>query len=115
MKKRKHFIIPENDRAETLRKIARNSDLFSANKDELNATATKLAQLLKYVTVIARMKTTDEFGENQPASDDWAETLDNLIANGRKLLKSTSRPQEDSSLNDLIASGGLPEAQSRRS
>lgn len=39
------------------------------------------------VGLIARMKTTEEFGDEQPESSDWEETLNNLIAEARKAVK----------------------------
>jgi hypothetical protein len=52
--------------------------------------------LLSLVRQIARMKTEEEFGDQSPASEDWISTLNDLIAEARKLThgKGKLKPPE---------------------
>jgi len=43
--------------------------------------------LLKFVRLISRMKTEEEFGDDAPPSEDWISTLNDLIAQARELEK----------------------------
>ena len=37
----------------------------------------------QFITLIARMKTEDEFGDDSPPSEDWIATLNDLIVTAR--------------------------------
>jgi hypothetical protein len=42
--------------------------------------------LKEFVSMIAGMKTYEEFGKHQPETRDWIETLSNLIVSARNIL-----------------------------
>ena len=39
-----------------------------------------------FTSTVARMKTYEEFGDNQPETCDWIQTLSNLIVRARAIL-----------------------------
>ena len=47
----------------------------------------KSPQMATFVNLVARMKTEKEFGDNAPPSEDWISTLNDLIAEARKIAK----------------------------
>ena len=47
----------------------------------------KSRQMATFVNLLARMKTEEEFDDNVPPSEDWISTLNDLIAEARKIAK----------------------------
>ena len=47
----------------------------------------KSPQMATLVNLVAHMKTEEEFGDNAPPSEDWISTLNDLIAEARKIAK----------------------------
>jgi hypothetical protein len=47
----------------------------------------KSPQMATFVNLVARMKTEEEFGNNAPPSEDWISTLNDLIAEARKIAR----------------------------
>jgi hypothetical protein len=47
--------------------------------------AAKREKLEEFVSLVARMKTEEEFGDDCPPSEDWISTLNELIASARKV------------------------------
>lgn len=45
--------------------------------------------LYDFAALVARMKTEEEFGDDAPPSEDWISTLNDLIAQARKLCAKT--------------------------
>ena len=43
-------------------------------------------RLFTFVSLVARMKTENEFGEDTPASEDWIATLNSLIVSARAIV-----------------------------
>lgn len=54
--------------------------------------ATHAAQHTEFLTMLARMKTEEEYGEDAPPSEDWISTLNDLIAGARALTKKGQIP-----------------------
>lgn len=54
---------------------------------KLRAKRVTLTDLREFAQLIARMKTEEEFGTDAPPSEDWISTLNDLIAQARKLVK----------------------------
>ena len=48
--------------------------------------AAKRKKLEEFVSLVARMKTEEEYGEDCPDSEDWISTLNELIASARKVV-----------------------------
>lgn len=69
--------------------VARVMQDTTRTKEEHEANACLIAaapELLAFASLIARMKTEDEMGENSPASEDWIATLNELIASARPIV-----------------------------
>lgn len=63
-------------------------DDTSPEKMDANANLMSFSpRLHKFVSLIARMKTETEFGQDTPSSEDWVVTLSQIIEDARILLK----------------------------
>lgn len=73
--------------------VARMMQDTTRTKEEHEANAQLIAaapELLAFASLVARMKTEDEMGENSPASEDWIATLNELIASARAVVAKAS-------------------------
>jgi hypothetical protein len=61
-------------------------EIMDAKQVPSTSTPNNKTKLAEFVALVARMKTEKEFGDNPPDTEDWISTLNDLIAEARKIL-----------------------------